>query len=185
MTKPSKWDVSPAKTGQPGHPPSLIRVLAVRMKKAWVLSCPLCAQRRRSDWADAQAELSLRWVHTHFVGFVMRRLNLRCLNFQDFYGICTQSLGSGTVFSSQTVTSVLLSSKGMFYAYQCPLSMSCCFTKLLLPIFESTNFFLSVCTNFWKSLTYKWKFNVQDYFWILQDGKIARYMGKGSCYFPD
>ena len=24
-----------------------------------------------SDWADAQAYLSLRWVHTHFVGFVM------------------------------------------------------------------------------------------------------------------
>ena len=24
-----------------------------------------------SDWADAQAHLSLRWAHTHFVGFVM------------------------------------------------------------------------------------------------------------------
>ena len=24
-----------------------------------------------SDWADAQADLSLRWVHTHFVGFVV------------------------------------------------------------------------------------------------------------------
>ena len=28
-------------SGQPGHPPSLIRVFAVRMKKAWVLSYPL------------------------------------------------------------------------------------------------------------------------------------------------
>ena len=28
-----------------------------------------------SDWADAQADLSLRWAHSHFVGFVMRRLN--------------------------------------------------------------------------------------------------------------
>ena len=28
---------------QPGHPPSLIRVFAVRMKKAWVLSYPLSA----------------------------------------------------------------------------------------------------------------------------------------------
>ena len=26
------------------------------------------------DWADAQADPSLRWVHTHFVGFVMSRL---------------------------------------------------------------------------------------------------------------
>ena len=31
---------------QPGHLPSLIRVFAVRMKKAWVLSYPLSAQRR-------------------------------------------------------------------------------------------------------------------------------------------
>ena len=27
-----------------------------------------------SDWADAQADLSLRWAHPHFVGFVMRWL---------------------------------------------------------------------------------------------------------------
>ena len=57
---------------QSGHPPSLIRVFAVRMKKAWVLSYPLSAQRRLwSDWADAQADLSLRWAHTHFVGFII------------------------------------------------------------------------------------------------------------------
>ena len=31
---------------QPAHPPSLIRVFAVRMKKAWVLNYPLSAQRR-------------------------------------------------------------------------------------------------------------------------------------------
>ena len=30
-----------------------------------------------SDWADAQADLSLRWAHTHFVGFVMSRLICR------------------------------------------------------------------------------------------------------------
>ena len=37
----------------PGHPPSLIRVFAVRMKKHWVLSYPLSAQQRLwSDWAD-------------------------------------------------------------------------------------------------------------------------------------
>ena len=60
---------------QPGHPPSLIRIFAVRMKKAWVLSYPLSAQRRfGSDWAD----LSLRWAHTHFVGFVMSWLNCLC-----------------------------------------------------------------------------------------------------------
>ena len=57
---------------QHGHPPSLIRVFAVRMKKPLVLSYPLSAPRRLwSDWADAQADLSLRWVHTNFVGFIM------------------------------------------------------------------------------------------------------------------
>ena len=62
-------------SAQPGHPPSLIRVFAVRMKKAGVLSHPQSEQQRLwSDWADAQADLSLRWAHTHFVGFVMSRL---------------------------------------------------------------------------------------------------------------
>ena len=49
---------------QPGHPPSLISVFAVCMMKAWSLSYPLSAQPRLwSDWADAQADLSLRWAH--------------------------------------------------------------------------------------------------------------------------
>ena len=60
---------------QPGHPPSLIRVFAVRMKKAWVLSYLLSAQQRLwSDWADAQADLTLCLAHSHFVSFVMSRL---------------------------------------------------------------------------------------------------------------
>ena len=55
--------------------PSLIRVFAVCMKKAWVLSYPLSAQQRLwSYWVVVQADLSLCWVHSHFVGFVMRRL---------------------------------------------------------------------------------------------------------------
>ena len=58
------------------HPPRLIRAFAVRIKKAWVLSYPLSAQRRlRSDWVDVQADLSLRWAYSHFVGYVVRRLS--------------------------------------------------------------------------------------------------------------
>ena len=34
---------------QPGHPPSLIRIFAVCLKKAWVLSYPLSAQRRLTN----------------------------------------------------------------------------------------------------------------------------------------
>ena len=45
------------------------------MRKAWVLSYPLSTQRRLwSDWVDAQADLSLLWAHSHFVGFVMAHL---------------------------------------------------------------------------------------------------------------
>ena len=73
MTKPTKWHVRPANTQI--RLGSLIRVFTVRMKKAWVLSYPLSAQQRHwSDWVDSQADLSLRWAHMLFVGFVMRRL---------------------------------------------------------------------------------------------------------------
>ena len=52
---------------QPGHPPSLNIVFAVRLKKARILRYPLSAQQIlwsawASDWADAQADLSLRWA---------------------------------------------------------------------------------------------------------------------------
>ena len=99
VTAPSK------DSNQPGYLPSLISVFAVRMKKAWVLSYPLCAQRRLgSDWADAQADLSLRWVHTLLV-FVMLWLKCASMNtchlyklfLQTFFTMCT-SLISETAF---------------------------------------------------------------------------------------
>ena len=73
--KTNKMICAPSEdSDQPGHPPSLI---SLRMKKAWVLSYPLSAQRRLwSDWADAQADRSLQWAHSHFVDFVMSRLIL-------------------------------------------------------------------------------------------------------------
>ena len=75
MTKPTRWLCAQRDSDQYGHPPSLIRVFAVRMRKAWVLRYLLSGQRRLwSDWADAQADLSRRWEHSHFVGFVMSRL---------------------------------------------------------------------------------------------------------------
>ena len=57
--------VSSEDSDQPGHPPNLIRVFTVRMKKAWVLSYLLIAQRRLwSDWAVGQADLSSLGAHT-------------------------------------------------------------------------------------------------------------------------
>ena len=75
--KTNKMVCAPSEdSDQPGHLPSLIRIFAVRIKKAWVLSYPLSAQQRLwSDWAAAQADLSLSWALSHIVGFVMRQLN--------------------------------------------------------------------------------------------------------------
>ena len=58
-------DVHPSKTGiSLGHPPSLIRVFAVHMKKHWTLNYLLSAQWRLwSDWADAQADQSSLGPH--------------------------------------------------------------------------------------------------------------------------
>ena len=48
--KTNKMTCAPSEVpDQPGHPPSLIRVFVVRMKKPWVLSYPLSTQRRLSD----------------------------------------------------------------------------------------------------------------------------------------
>ena len=45
--KTNKMACAPSEdSDQPGHPPSLIRVFAVRMKKPWVLSYPVSAERR-------------------------------------------------------------------------------------------------------------------------------------------
>ena len=69
--KTNKLTCAPSKdSDQPGHPPSLIRVFAVRVKKRWVLSYPLSTQQRLgSDWADAKADLSICWPHMSFCWF--------------------------------------------------------------------------------------------------------------------
>ena len=60
---------------QPGHPPSLIGVFAVRSMVSLGPKVSSCGHRRLwLDWADAQADLSVHWAHSHIVGFVMSRL---------------------------------------------------------------------------------------------------------------
>ena len=93
--KTNKMVCVPSKdSDQPGHPPSLIRVFAVRMKKAWILSYLLSAQQRLwSDWADAQADLMI-WVFAGtgcFVGFVMLRLkcSVKAVDILTFFDILT------------------------------------------------------------------------------------------------
>ena len=59
-------------SGQPGHTP----VWSVSSLSAWrklgSLAIHWTHSKDWSDWAEAQADLSLRWAHMPFVGFVMR-----------------------------------------------------------------------------------------------------------------
>ena len=78
MRKPTKWLCVQRRL-------SLIRVFAVRLMGSWGPKLSSCGQRRLwSDWADAQADLSLRWAHTHFVGFVMRWLIYTCMTILSY-----------------------------------------------------------------------------------------------------
>ena len=58
---------------QPGHPPTLIRVFAVRMKKPWVISYPLSTQRRLirlgrcPGWSDSSLGTHLFCWFCHVV----------------------------------------------------------------------------------------------------------------------
>ena len=64
--KTNKVSVRPAKTQWVAKDPSFLHADS----EDW------------SDWADAQADLSLCWVHNHIVGFVMRRLIYQWMNLQ-------------------------------------------------------------------------------------------------------
>ena len=78
MTKPTKWHVCPVKTQ---ISLGICQVWSESSLSAWRKLGSLAthwANSEVSDWADVQADLSLYWVHSCFVGFVMRQLI--CIN---------------------------------------------------------------------------------------------------------
>ena len=77
--KTNKIACAPSKdSDQPGHPPSLISVFAVRFMGSLGPSASSCGQQRLwSDWANAQADLSLRWAHRSFCCFCLASAYLR------------------------------------------------------------------------------------------------------------
>ena len=82
MTKPTKWYVRPAKTQiSLGIRPVKCESSLSAWRKLGSLATHW-AHSEDSEQTDAQADLSLRWAHSHFVCFVMRRLNY------VFIGIC-------------------------------------------------------------------------------------------------
>ena len=69
-TKPTKWPVCPAKTQISLGLRHVKSVMAVRSMGSWGPKVSWCGQRRLwSDWADAQADLSLPWAHMSFWWF--------------------------------------------------------------------------------------------------------------------
>ena len=69
VTKPTKWPVRPAKTQ---ISLSIFPVWSESSLSAWRNIGPLTTlhiARLWSDWADAQADLSLRWAHRSFCWF--------------------------------------------------------------------------------------------------------------------
>ena len=91
MTKPTKWLCAQRRLRSAWHPPSLIIVFAVRLMGSYGPKLSSCRQQRRwSDWADDQADLSLRWAHSHIVGFVMRWLKCMDGNGNRFYASDTK-----------------------------------------------------------------------------------------------
>ena len=70
-------------------------------------------QMPSKDWVDAQADLSLCWAHTHFVGFVVSWLKFCCWLCQPFVDHDTNirplhSLGLAFCAESNSQQSVLI-----------------------------------------------------------------------------
>ena len=81
MTKPTKWVCVQRRLRSVCASTQSDQKLRLRSCSSGPKVSSCGQQRLWSDWADAQTDLSLRWAHTHFVAFVMSRLNcfLRCL----------------------------------------------------------------------------------------------------------
>ena len=96
QNQPNRFALS-EDSDQPGHSPSLIRVFTVHFIGSYEPNDSSCGRRRLwSDWADAQADLSLCWVHIYFVGFVVLRLEYFCHIFLQFLlFVLANTKGSG------------------------------------------------------------------------------------------
>ena len=95
MTKPAKWTLHPAKNQINLGICPFWSAFAVHMKKYWILSYPLSAlQRLWSDGADAQADLSLRWVHRPFCWFCHEAAQISTRGCKNCFG-CTDLKSKG------------------------------------------------------------------------------------------
>ena len=109
---------SPSKdSDQPGHPPSLIRVFAVRMKKSWVLSYQWRAQRRRITtgrmsmiiWVFAGKLVSF-WFCQALANFMLKHYLTRTLYDQQARPICARTC---RICTTDNITTKLQISKDL------------------------------------------------------------------------
>ena len=69
MTKPIKWLYTQRRLRSAWASPQSDQSLLSAWRKLGSLANHWAHGKDWSGWADAQADLSLRWTHTHFVGF--------------------------------------------------------------------------------------------------------------------
>ena len=85
MTKQTKWHVRPAKPQiSLGIRPVWSEYSLSARRKLGSLATHWALSEDWSNWAVAQADLSLRWAHSHFVGFVVRWLILGYVVTENF-----------------------------------------------------------------------------------------------------
>ena len=141
------------------------------MRNAWVLSYPLSAQRRLwSDWADAQADLSLRWANSHFVGFVVSRLIL-CYWSILMFNIVSDKPSIRTTLKKYCLKVVLL----FFFFFHFP-SLLCRFRN------ENYVSFFWIYSNERVLFAKLLGCPLQHYQWLSRRGKIQRFYY--SSLFP-
>ena len=77
MTKPTKWGCAQQRLGSAWASAQSDPSSLSAWRKLGSLATHWVHSEDWSDWPDVQADPSLRWAHTRFVGFVVRRLICR------------------------------------------------------------------------------------------------------------
>ena len=145
--KTNKTTCTPSEdSDQPGHPPSLIRVFAVRIKKHWVLSYPMSAQRRLwPDWGMSRLIRVFAWRKGHFIWFccaashieyfleaskrpramhqnpvlLTNRPNMRHVMRKAIYAKCDQQRHRSACASAQSDQCICRSLPGKYNSFSC------------------------------------------------------------------
>ena len=132
MTKPQNDCVPSKDSDQPGHPPSLIRVFVVHFKDSQGPKLSLCRQQRhRSDWVDAQADLSLRWAHMPFCWFCHDAAHICFASTMIFFKLSSihcRFLHNADIISIESVPVKLQSPSSHLHCTKCHGMYTCLYT---------------------------------------------------------